>query len=607
MARQTDKSKRPRCAKPEFAAMPAELTALRHWVMWRYEWRDDKDTPGKGAWTKVPYQPSGRHASSTGAETWSSFSVCLNAFENSRARYDGVGFVFTQSEYAGVDLDDCVTHEEDAAEFRITPFAARVVERLQTYTELSPSITGLHMIGKAAELKALKTELDGNEIEVYSTGRYFTFSGNSWQNTPLAVRDINFDLTDIVEKIRTRKAEPQKAKARPSAISVDERLKLAMANQKLADLFNGDTWEYGGDDSRADFALCRWLAYYADGSTDLLDAMFRKSKLYRNKWDDRRGDSTYGEQTIAKILGTQKSYLGSRAALLKSESTYESRKVRRFKFNDLWEAAMEYRCGKIAEGVHPGCPAIARHYRPRKGLMTIIIGDPGCGKTTMVDTWAYYIARNSGWPITFASFETQPIHRHILDLCQIHLGKPTFTFIKGANGESIAATDEEMEQARIDINEYFNFLMPEDDEMNLDSILRYVDDDIRDFGTGGFVLDPWSELDQTRDMHQTQTEFIDTELRKLRSFTRHREIHTWLIVHPTKAGENRINGRPTLYSATGSAHFYKKADYGIVVHTPQDNKTTVYIDKVRFSEVGTRGAEIEFLFDQHARRYLPLA
>jgi hypothetical protein len=600
MAKQTDKSKRPQCDKPEFGVMPAELVALPHWVLWRYEWRDDKTTPGKGSWTKVPYRTSGGKASSTGPDSWSAFALAVNAF--GRGRYDGIGFVFTDTPYSGVDLDACITHDVDAAEFRITPFASRVIERLQTYTELSPSKTGLHAIGMASDMAALKTELDGNEIEVYSTGRYFTFTGLAWHDSALPVRDIHSDISDIVAKIRARKAGTS------PMIDVDERLRMAFnADPKILSLFNGSTLEYAGDDSRADFALCRKLARYADNRPDLLDSMFRKSKLFRAKWDERRGDNSYGQQTISKAIENPSSGLGQRSAAMPKLSSYDSRKPQRYSVDDLWDAAMAYRRGEFSEGVKPGYDPLARAYRPRKGLLSIIIGDPGSGKSTMVDTWAHFIAKNYGWQFTFASFETQPIERHILDLCQIHLAKPTFAFVKDEAGVSIAATDAEMEMARKEIRQWFRFLGPQDDELDLNSILSYVEDDIKDFGVSGFVLDPWSELDQTRNLYETQTQFIEQELRKLRHFTRGHDLHTWLIVHPTKAGENRKDGRPTLYSANGSSHFYNKADFGLVVHVHANKKTTLYVDKVRFGELGERDAEIDYIYDVHKRCYLALA
>src|SRR4030095_12463065 len=58
-------------------------------------------------------------------------------------------------------------------------------------------------------------------------------------------------------------------------------------------------------------ALCDLFRFYSDGDAKTLDAMFRKSKLLRAKWDDKHYSDgrTYGEETVAKALeGKEKFY-----------------------------------------------------------------------------------------------------------------------------------------------------------------------------------------------------------------------------------------------------------------------------------------------------------
>jgi hypothetical protein len=86
----------------------------------------------------------------------------------------------------------------------------------------------------------------------------------------------------------------------------DELLRHAAAAQngaKFLRLWAGDTAGHNGDDSRADAALVEILAFYAGPDPDRIDRLFRQSGLMRDKWDERRRDSTYGRDTIAKILG----------------------------------------------------------------------------------------------------------------------------------------------------------------------------------------------------------------------------------------------------------------------------------------------------------------
>lgn len=594
----TDKTIRPVVGAPEFSSIPQTLTSLRHWVMWRFDWVERKEE-GKGEWAKVPYQPDGRHARSNDAGTWNLFADCLRAFETMRGKFDGIGFMFSDdSPFMGVDLDNCVTHDEDMGEFRLSVFAARVVEKLGSYSEFSPSKTGIHVIGEAGQVKALKTKLKNDEIEMYSFGRYFTFTGLSWHENPLPIREFNTEILEISAAIK--KAQDGRVELNGVGLDLDKRLKWALSSERISKLFNGDTSAYGDDDSRADLGLCSMLVYYCDGNIEILDKMFRKSRLYRLKWDEKRGDQTYGEMTLLKALSGKQNYVSARSDRREVLSNPETRKLRRFTFNDLWDSAMEYRANPQNGGVEPGWDNLNRLYRPRKGLLSIVTGEPGSGKSTFIDCLCYNLAGQHDWKITFASFETQPLERHVLDLCQIYLCKPTFAFANNA------ASDTEMEEARNCIGNNFFFLMPEDNELNIDSILEYVDDDIREHGISGFVLDPFSELEGQTDFREQQTSFIEKNLRKLRSFTRHRDIHTWLIAHPTKSGETYKNGRPTLRSISGSAQFNNKADYGIVVHREDDDAVSVFVDKVRFSETGLSKTQAQFSYNMMERAYVPL-
>jgi putative DNA primase/helicase len=86
--------------------IPSRLTAIPHWVLWRWEQRPDKKT-GKSKWTKPPYQPNGNNANSTDPATWFPFDEILAAYHG--GGFDGIGFVLTREVgIVGVDLDHCV-------------------------------------------------------------------------------------------------------------------------------------------------------------------------------------------------------------------------------------------------------------------------------------------------------------------------------------------------------------------------------------------------------------------------------------------------------------------------------------------------------------------
>jgi primase-polymerase (primpol)-like protein len=116
--------------------LPNELTDRDQWVCWRTEDRDGKST-------KIPVDPStGRFASTTDPSTWCSFDRA-HEYARDTGEIAGLGFVFTDADpFVGVDLDDC----RDPNTGRPTELAKDIVDRLDSYTEVSPSGTGFHVI-----------------------------------------------------------------------------------------------------------------------------------------------------------------------------------------------------------------------------------------------------------------------------------------------------------------------------------------------------------------------------------------------------------------------------------------------------------------------------
>ena len=113
--------------------IPEELKQLRRWVLWKHEQRN-------GRLTKIPKTTAGRNASSTDSDTWIGFEAAMTACET--GGFDGVGFVFSAGgNLSGVDLDDCI---DDVG--NLAPWAQKIVKRLDSYTETSPSGRGVHII-----------------------------------------------------------------------------------------------------------------------------------------------------------------------------------------------------------------------------------------------------------------------------------------------------------------------------------------------------------------------------------------------------------------------------------------------------------------------------
>ena len=149
-------------------SLPDELTRLPQWVVWRAVWRPGKDgKPGK--WTKVPYQLDGRLAKSTDPATWAEFGECLLAYQ--LRGFDGIGFVFTvDAGIVGIDLDKCIAEDGTIAEW-----ALKAVHRFNSFTELSPSGTGLHIYARG---QIPMTGTKKGHVEIYRQCRFFTVTGH---------------------------------------------------------------------------------------------------------------------------------------------------------------------------------------------------------------------------------------------------------------------------------------------------------------------------------------------------------------------------------------------------------------------------------------------
>lgn len=154
---------------PSAASIPPELKATPHWVAWRYEQRIDKKT-GELKPTKVPVNPrTGRNASSTDPRTWGTFEQAWSRYE--RDALDGVGFVVTQDAgIVGIDVDHCRDPETGV----IDDEALAIVREVDSYTEMSPSGTGIRIFARGTLPNGWRKR---GRVEMYDRARYLTVTG----------------------------------------------------------------------------------------------------------------------------------------------------------------------------------------------------------------------------------------------------------------------------------------------------------------------------------------------------------------------------------------------------------------------------------------------
>jgi hypothetical protein len=285
--------------KPITENIPEALKALPQCVGWRGEWDERKQK-----YSKQPINSkTGQLASSTDPATWSTFDQAVNYYLAYQNKIDGIGFVLTKDDQiVGVDIDHCV---EDG---QISQEAAEIISDLDTYAEISPSGTGIRLFGIG---KLPPNGRRRGNFEAYEDGRFLTVTGHRVPGAPETVNECQEPLEAFHSKY-IAKPEKQQSAPRPTApgaVPLDAQAVLDKAFRaknggKIRSLYEGSTAEHGGDHSVADMALNTLLAFYTGNNPALLDALFRRSALYREKWDERHYSSgeTYGQRTIQEAI-----------------------------------------------------------------------------------------------------------------------------------------------------------------------------------------------------------------------------------------------------------------------------------------------------------------
>ncbi|MGH2362542.1 MAG: primase C-terminal domain-containing protein, partial [bacterium] len=188
--------------------IPADLRRRKQWIVWREVPKPD------GKIDKVPVDPStGRNLDPHDRRNWMNFEPGMR---HAPAR-GGIGFVLTADDpYAVVDLDDAL---DDTGTIALhATYARQIVDRLDSYTEVSHSKGGLHIFVRGT-LPAGRREAKG--VEVYDRGRFIAMTGDVFEG-----RDTIHDRQTELEDIFHRFVQPHEARGTyepPEAISEGQR------------------------------------------------------------------------------------------------------------------------------------------------------------------------------------------------------------------------------------------------------------------------------------------------------------------------------------------------------------------------------------------------
>jgi primase-polymerase (primpol)-like protein len=328
------------------------LKGIPNWLVWKYTWnpkKKRKDGSGAlGEWDKPPFNArTGALADTTNPATWCDFDTAWAAYQS--RQWNGIGIVLTEEVgIVGIDLDRCVNDATDV----IDDWAQEIIDRIDSYTEISPSGTGVRILahGRKPAGRCVK-----GSFEIYGTGRYLTITGHHLPSTPTGVEERPEQIAAVWAGMFGQDGRPDRAAKATSVVNTpaptcsgppagnavtpdtpgpikavtpdtlgptnaltdDEiirRAKGAQNGDKFVRLWDGNINGYKSD-SEADLALCGMLAFWTGPDLKRIDGLFRKSGLMRPKWDERRGESTYGARTIAKALEGRTEFHTPRSAI----------------------------------------------------------------------------------------------------------------------------------------------------------------------------------------------------------------------------------------------------------------------------------------------------
>lgn len=299
-----------------FEAIPKELKARPQWVVHK---------------AKQPINPATGYGAKAGdPSTWAAFQTAVNAYATSGGHYDGIGFEFDNNGLVGIDLDTV----RDPATGEIANAAVEIINSLSSYTEISPSGYGFHIIcdanitlewnkARLPDNGIVRADIDpktgkqrqdkqGNpiykkpEIEMYTEGRYFTVTGQVWGTEP-AIKKRTKEIQELHKRFAPKRDKPTEPILRRGADRRDgDKDYFAIGLEKDAAfrrLWDGE--RPNGNESADDLALMNKLAYWCNCDAEKMVEAFVQSphNLQKDpKHTKKAGRADYLQRTAKRAV-----------------------------------------------------------------------------------------------------------------------------------------------------------------------------------------------------------------------------------------------------------------------------------------------------------------
>jgi predicted nucleic acid-binding Zn ribbon protein len=291
---------------PEFEYLP--------FILWRAEEGED------GRIEKKPISPkTGQYCDVTDEAHHKTLKECEYIHTQGKYKTSGIGVVFTGEGYYGIDLDH--VYEEGGNK----EIAEDFLRNFSTYSEYSPSKTGLHIYGFGYLPDGPRRK---ENIEFYDSGRFFTVTGDRINGAKMLLEP------DALKRMYKKYMQSEKPKKPRKETHQGKPLKKEDLIYHISESSSGDSFQrlMSGDfgayasQSEADAALCMILASWTNKDARKIDEIFRTSQLMRDKWDQKHSKDgrTYGQMTIdSAILKCNWVYTDAIPRVIKEEDLEE--------------------------------------------------------------------------------------------------------------------------------------------------------------------------------------------------------------------------------------------------------------------------------------------
>ncbi len=268
----------------------------------------------EGHYNKTPFIPvNGNPADVSDPSTFRSYQEAKDDFNWEANGYHGVGVLLTNN-IGLIDIDDCYLFGD------LSPLAKHIIEKMNTYTEISPSGCGIHILFKVKNNFKISTKKyyiknPNNNLEIYlpDTGRYSTITGQHLVGTPKQIKIRSDEILEVFNEYMRRKSsnfkikKPQKenpdSKDKIKKMSDKEllrRIRVSKSGEKFIDVYDFGNWrKHFKSQSEADMYLAGLFAFFTGKDTERISQLMLESPLYRQKWNTNKN---YLERTIEKAI-----------------------------------------------------------------------------------------------------------------------------------------------------------------------------------------------------------------------------------------------------------------------------------------------------------------